>query len=155
MPLLKANDQALLREEFKNLTNPVRFIFFTQALGCDTCEITGQILDEIVPLSDKLELVTKNYAIDKDDVEKYAIRRIPAIAIVRLEAQEKEDGTQETVEHDYGLRFYGVPSGYEFMTLVGDILDVSSGESGLSQETKMMLSRVKDPVHFQVFTTPT
>ncbi len=155
MPLLKASDQALLREEFKNLTNPVRFIFFTQALGCDTCEITGQILDEIVPLSDKLELVTKNFAIDKDDVEKYGIKRIPAIAIVRLEVTEKEGGAQESVEHDYGLRFYGVPSGYEFMTLVGDILDVSSGDSGLSQESKMMLSRVKEPVHFQVFTTPT
>ncbi len=72
MPLLKAADQALLREEFKNLTNPVRLIYFTQALGCDTCEITEQILDEIVPLSDKLELVTKNFAIDKDAVEQYA-----------------------------------------------------------------------------------
>ncbi len=76
MPLLKPADQALLREEFKNLTNPVRLIYFSQALGCDTCEITEQILQEIVPLSDKLELVTKNFAIDKDAVEQYEIKRI-------------------------------------------------------------------------------
>ncbi len=155
MPLLKAADQALLREEFKNLTNPVRLIYFTQALDCDTCEITEQILNEIAPLSDKLELVTKNFAIDKDAVEQYGIKRIPALAVIRMEVKAEEGGPQESVEHDYGLRFYGVPSGYEFMSLIGDILDVSKGESGLSEESKMLLSRVKDPVHFQVFTTPT
>lgn len=155
MPLLKSSDQALLREEFKNLTVPVRLIFFTQALGCDTCEITQQILEEIVPLSDKLELVTKNFATDPDAVTRYGIKRIPAIAILRLEANANGDGGAEPVEHDYGLRFYGVPSGYEFMTLIGDILDVSSGESGLSEQSKMLLTRVKEPVHFQVFTTPT
>ncbi len=155
MPLLKPADQALLREEFKNLTNPVRLIYFAQALDCDTCEITEQILQEIVPLSDKLELVKKNFAIDKDAVEQYGIKRIPAIAIVRVEVKAEEGGPQESVEHDYGLRFYGVPSGYEFMTLVGDILDVSRGESGLTEESKMLLTKVKEPVHFQVFTTPT
>ncbi len=155
MALLKPADQALLQEEFKNLTNPVRLIFFTQALGCDTCEITEQILKEIAPLSDKLELVTKNFAIDADAVEHYGIKRIPALAIVRIEVKAEEGGPQESVEHDYGLRFYGVPSGYEFMTLIGDILDVSRGESGLSEQSKMLLMRVKEPVHFQVFTTPT
>ena len=67
----------------------------------------------------------------------------------------EEGQPPQAVERDYGLRFYGVPSGYEFMTLIGDIRDVSRGESGLSEETKLMLLRVKDPVHFQVFTTPT
>ncbi len=155
MPLLKSADQALLKQEFKNLTNPVRLVFFTQALDCETCEITKQILEEIAPLSDKLELVTYNYAIDKEKAEQYGIKRIPAIAVVRVEVKAEEGGPQESIEHDYGIRFYGVPSGYEFMTLIGDILDVSQGDSGLSEESKMLLLQVKEPVHFQVFTTPT
>ncbi len=155
MPLLKANDQNLLREEFKNLTHPVRLVFFTQALGCETCEITKQILEEVVALSDKLELQTMNYAIDRDAAARYGIARIPAIALVRMEVKAEEGGPQEAVEHDYGIRFYGVPSGYEFMSLIGDILDISKGESGLSMESKLLLAQLQEPLHFQVFTTPT
>ncbi len=35
------------------------------------------------------------------------------------------------------------------------ILDVSSGESGLSAETKDALAALERPVHLQVFSTPT
>ncbi len=154
MALLKPSDQAALREELNKMTNPVRLVFFTQMLGCETCPITKQILEEVVALSDKLELVTYNHAIDREAVERYGIARIPAIAVVRLEVQASDDGQQFT-EHDYGIRFYGVPSGYEFMSLIGDILDVSHGESGLSAESKALLAQVSQPLHFQVFTTPT
>ncbi len=155
MPLLKPSDQEALRQELGKMTNPVRLAFFTQALNCETCDITKQILEEVVALSDKLELETHNYAIDREDVARLGIRRIPAIAVLRLEVEAHDDNPSEAVERDYGIRFYGVPSGYEFMSLVGDIIDVSCGESGLTEESKELLARIKDPVHFQVFTTPT
>jgi hypothetical protein len=50
---------------------------------------------------------------------------------------------------------YGLPSGYEFGTLVDAILDVSRGESGLSAETRQALAALARPVHIQVFSTPT
>jgi alkyl hydroperoxide reductase subunit AhpF len=155
MPLLKASDQQALREELQKMTNPVRLIYFTQALDCETCGITKQILEEVAALSDKLELVTYNFAIDREAVNRYGIARIPATAIVRLEVETTGDGPHEAVERDYGIRFYGVPSGYEFMALIGDLLDVSSGESGLAPESKTLLAQVTEPLHFQVFTTPT
>ncbi len=155
MPLLKPSDQAALREELTKMTNPVRLVFFTQALNCETCDITKQILEEVVALSDKLELQTHNFAIDHDAVAHYGIARIPAIVPVRLEVHTSGEGPNESTEHDYGIRFYGVPSGYEFMSLIGDLLDVSHGESGLSPESKAWLAQIKEPVHFQVFTTPT
>jgi alkyl hydroperoxide reductase subunit AhpF len=136
------------------MTSRVRLAFFTQALDCETCAITQQILEEVTALSDKLELVTYNYAIDREAVSKYGIKRIPGVAVLRLEETDNGDPNGLT-EKDYGIRFYGVPSGYEFMTLIGDLLDVSQGESGLSMESKLLVSQVKDPVHFQVFTTPT
>ena len=50
---------------------------------------------------------------------------------------------------------YGLPSGYEFGALVDAILDVSSGDSGLSAPTREALAAVSGPVHLQVFSTPT
>ncbi len=155
MPLLKPSDQAALRDELKKMTNPVRLVFFTQALDCETCDITKQILEEVVGLSEQLELQTYNFAIDREAVQQYGIARIPAIAVVRLQVEANGEGPNQATEHDYGIRFYGVPSGYEFMSLIGDILDVSNGESGLSPESRALLAQIKEPIHFQVFTTPT
>ena len=70
------------------------------------------------------------------------IARTPAIAIL-------------AGEKDHGVRFYGMPSGYEFGTLVDAILDVSSGDSGLSEPTRTALAQLTRPVHLQVFSTPT
>jgi len=58
-------------------------------------------------------------------------------------------------EKDYGIRFYGIPMGYEFMSLVEAISAASKGESGLSQKTKEKLQNLKKPVHIQVFVSPT
>jgi alkyl hydroperoxide reductase subunit AhpF len=155
MPLLKASDQAALRQELSDMTNRVRIAFFTQSLNCETCEITGQILEEVTGLSEKLEFQTFNFAIDREAVSRYGIARIPAIALLRLEVPAEGDGQTEPVERDYGIRFYGVPSGYEFMSLIGDLLDISRGESGLSAESKSLVAQVKEPLHLQIFTTPT
>ena len=155
MALLQERDRDALRQEFSAMPGNVRVLFFTQALGCETCGITGQILDELTPLGEKIELVKLNYAIDRDAVQRYAIKRIPAMAIVRVEEFETETGERELRERDYGIRFYGVPSGYEFMSLIGAILDVSSGDSHLSPATRALLAQLTQPTHLQVFTTPT
>ncbi len=155
MALLQERDRDALRQEFSAMTENVRILFFTQALGCETCGITGQILDELTPLGEKIELVKLNYAIDRDAGQRYAIKRIPAMAIVRVEEFETETGERELRERDYGIRFYGVPSGYEFMSLIGAILDVSSGDSHLSPATRALLAQLTQPTHLQVFTTPT
>ncbi len=154
MGLLKDSDREQLRKIFEGLQNPVKLLFFTQALDCDYCPLTQQVLEEAVSLSDKISLETLNFAIDKEQVRAFNISRVPAIAVVRVETK-SEDGKTETTDRDYGIRFYGVPAGFEFGTLVSDILDVSRGESGLSPQSKAELARLNSPVHLQVFTTPT
>ena len=155
MALLRPSDQAALREELDKMTNRVRLVFFTQSLDCETCGIAKQILEEVRGLSDKLELQTFNFAIDREAVSRFGIVRIPAIALLRLEDGGDGAGQTETLERDYGIRFYGVPSGYEFMSLIGDIIDVSQGDSGLSPESRSLVAQVQHPLHLQVFTTPT
>lgn len=151
MALLKDSDRAQLQKEFEQLTSPVKLVFFTQSLNCDYCPLTQEILEELTGLSNKIQLQTYNYAVDKDQVLEYKIARVPAIALVRVET----NGAPESRERDYGIRYYGVPSGYEFALLVGDIIDVSKGDSGLSAASKAALAQLTEPLHLQVFTTPT
>jgi len=60
----------------------------------------------------------------------------------------KEDGT------DYGIRFYGIPSGYEFMSLLEDIVDVSNGSHGFGEQEMKEIESIDKPVHIKVFVTP-
>lgn len=155
MPLLKDRDRQALTEQFAEMTAPVRIVFFTRADECETCSITEQILDEVAPLGDKLELVKLDYATDPAAAARYAIARVPAFAVVRLEEGRGENGGPAFLERDYGIRFYGVPSGYEFMSFIGALLDVSTGDSQLSPASRQLVSHITTPTHFQVFTTPT
>jgi len=56
---------------------------------------------------------------------------------------------------DYGIRFYGLPAGYEFSTLLDAILAVSMGDSGLLPASREKLAKLAQPLHLEVFVTPT
>jgi len=71
------------------------------------------------------------------------IDKIPAIAVL---------GPDDT---DYNIRFYGIPSGYEFMSLLEAIKLVSAGQAELEPETLAFLEALEEPLHLQVFVTPT
>lgn len=141
MAFLTEKDQQFVINLFENMQDKVQLIMFTQELECQYCRETRQILEEVASLSEKIDLTVYNFQDDKDIAEKYNIDKIPATII---------EG-----EKDYGIRYYGIPSGYEFSSLLEDIVDVSKNESGFSAETKEMLSKVDKPLHLQVFVTPT
>ena len=56
---------------------------------------------------------------------------------------------------DTGIRFYGIPSGYEFVSLMEAIKMSSTGDSGLSPAARDYLKSLDKDVHIQVFVTPT
>ncbi|GAB4515886.1 MAG: thioredoxin family protein [Anaerolineae bacterium] len=145
MALISDRDREILKQEFAAMDQPVRLVMFTQDKECQYCRETRQIVEELAELSDKIEAEIHDFAADKDVAEAYQIDKIPAIAVVRGGDQPK----------DYGIRYFGIPSGYEFSSLIEDILMVSTGESGLSAETKRVIADLKTPVHLQVFVTPT
>jgi len=146
MPLLNAKVQADVRKALEGMTTPVKLIMFTQAaqaLECEMCAETRALIEEVAALApaDKLTVEVKDFLVDTAAVETYKIDKIPAIAIVGAK--------------DYGIRFYGIPAGYEFSSLMDDIVTVSKGESGLAPATKAAVAKINQPVHIQVFTTPT
>ncbi len=147
MPLISEKDAEFLRGEFEaNLVNPVKLVMFTQEIECQFCAETRQIVEEISSLSDKISAEIYNFVTDKATAEIYDVDKIPAIAVLRV-----EDGE----EKDYGIRFFGIPSGYEFTTVIEDIIDVSRGDSGLQPKSREAVAGITEPVHFQVFVTPT
>ena len=78
---------------------------------------------------------------DKEQTEKYNIEQIPATVMMG--------------EDDRGIRYYGIPSGYEFATILETIRMISIRDSGLSQATKDFLKGLSQPVKLKVFVTPT
>lgn len=105
---------------------------------------TGRLtVEELAGLSDRIQVEVRNFVTDRPRVEEFGIDKIPAIAVLG-------EG-----DRDYGIRFFGVPAGYEFSSLLEAIKMVASGDSGLSPEAREALRGLKKPVHIQVFVTLT
>lgn len=145
MSLLREEDRAALIEEFGKLESEVKLIVFTQEIECQYCRETRGLMEELTGLSDKITLEVYDFMEDEDIAQAYKIDKIPAVAILAENGETK----------DYGIRYYGIPSGYEFSSLITDVMMVSSGESGLSTPTKEWLADLEKPLHLQVFVTPT
>jgi glutaredoxin-like protein len=141
MALIQEKDRTVIQTRFEELGHPVKLINFTQELECMYCSETRTLMEEVAGLSDKVSLEVYNFVNDKDQVNRYSIDKIPATVV---------EG-----EKDYGIRFFGIPSGYEFGTLIEEMLLASTGDSGLKTDTRKLLAQLAEPVHLQVFVTPT
>jgi len=61
----------------------------------------------------------------------------------------------DQISRDYGIRFYGVPLGYEFSNLIDSIIVASTGEPALAEDTLASLRALAADVDIKVFSTPT
>lgn len=141
MAFLKDTDRDALRAELQGLVEPVKLVLFVDQENCAYCDDTRQLLGEVADLSERITLETYDVNADQAQAAQFRIDKAPAIAVMNGK--------------DYGIRYYGIPSGYEFGSLIDDIIDVSKGESGLQPATKEALAQLTQPIHFQVFVTPT
>jgi glutaredoxin-like protein len=147
MPELLNDDvKDQIRQIFVDLEEPVRLLFFGEKNECDYCDDTRQLVEEVTALSDKLGVEVFDLADNAEKARLYRVDKAPGLVIARSNGA----GLQ-----DFGIRFAGIPSGHEFSSLIQDILLVSRGDSGLSQETREFLSQLSEPVLLQVFVTPT
>jgi glutaredoxin-like protein len=141
MGLIRDEDALEIRARLKEMVEPVRLVHFTQELNLEYGRETKQLLEEVASLSDQLTLEFYNFLLDKEKVAEYGVDNVPATVV--------RNGK------DYGIKFYGIPAGYEFATFLEAILNVSKGDSGLKLESREKLAAVTEPVHLQVFVTPT
>ena len=145
MALLSAGDQQALRDAFGAMTRPDTILFFTQAIGCETCAETKQILDEITEVTAQVTVEEVNLVLEGERAASFGIDRAPGLVL--LAGDEKADTR---------IRMLGAPAGYDFMSLVDAILLASGGSpQRLSAATEARLAGVTEPITVHVFVTPT
>lgn len=108
---------------------------------CDTCEVTYQLLDELAGLAPQLTTVLHDLDEETDLATTHGVDKAPAITL---------EGSRV-----FGVRYYGVPGGYEFASLLEDLVDASKTEVGLTAATREFLDGLTGDLHLQVFVTPT
>jgi alkyl hydroperoxide reductase subunit AhpF len=143
MAILNDRDRAVVTDELKKLAGPVKLVVFGQQLGPESeySLENEQLVREVAGCSDKVTVEVYNLHIDREKASQYGIDRVPAIVV---------EGAR-----DYGIRFLGVPAGYEFTNLIDGMQTAASGEPRLSPETLERLRGLTEAIEIQVFATPT
>lgn len=142
MAILTERDRTAVRTELARLEGPVRLVVFTSQLGATEYTIeTERLVREVAECSDLVSVEILNLHLDRARAEAYGVDRVPAIVV---------EGAR-----DYGIRFFGIPMGYEFSNLVDALVVASSGKPALSAATMDRLAGLAEHVHIRVFTTPT
>ena len=150
MPLLNPQDAEFIRNRFASeLQHEVTLEFFAPTVGGlvlpgqdgETAEYTRRILEEVAALSDNIRVNVHSIVAEPDVAAGFGITHTPATAFIGAE--------------DYGIRYYGIPGGYEFATLLELIIAVSAGRAALEDTSNEVLARLARDAHIQVFVTPT
>ena len=145
-PFLSDDMTRQIKEIFDGLINPVEVLFFGKESDCTYCQESLQLLEEVTGLSDKISVSVYDLDANVAEAQHYKVDKAPGFVIVSKEGDQLID---------YGIRYFGIPSGYEFTSLVNDLVMVSSRNSALAGPTRQFLKALTQPVYLQVFTTPT
>ncbi len=94
-------------------------------------------------MNDNIDLQVFDIDKNQDQVDKYQIKRVPSIVILYKD------------NNDKGIRFNGIPAGYEIHSLMAAVKDTAGVESGITEEQKNRISKIDKNIHIQVFVTPT
>jgi len=149
MPIISSKDQKELKKRFRReLKQDVTIKFFTQSSSalvipgkeCRYCEQTQQLLEELTSLSPHLHLEIYNFYTQQQEAQALGVERIPAVVFMR---------------NGHGnMKFYGIPLGFEFRTLLDDLFILSRNVSPLKMQTRKQLRKVNRSVHIKVLVTP-
>ena len=150
-PIISEQDKAQLKRTLhKDLKAQVNLKLFTQKPSpitihgreCAYCPQTQKLMEELAELSPKLQLEIIDFYGQPEIATQCGVDRIPALLI--------SSGGESP-----GVKFYGIPLRYEMATIIEDIMTISRGVSPLSMDTRKKLRQVNQPIHIQVFVTPT
>lgn len=144
MALIKEKDAKPVQERLAKLAGTVTLAVFTQEFECEMCRTTRELAEEVAALSGgKVKVEVYDLVRDKARADALHVDKIPAIAVLGPAGE------------DRGIRFFGIPAGYEFVSLLETIDMVAKGDSGLGPATREKLKALAGPLDLQVFVTPT
>jgi NADH-dependent peroxiredoxin subunit F len=142
MALLRAEEEAKVREWFGGLDRPVELLV---ALGPEETPLAGaqdvdfgaemvRVCEELAELGEKVSCRVEH--------EPEGFPRFPAVSI-------RPEG------RDAGLRYDGLPWGYELGSIVGAIVEAGRDEPSLRPESRTALEELDRDLALDVFVTPT
>jgi glutaredoxin-like protein len=144
MAFLSEKDAKVVADRLAKMQKAVTLTVFTQEFECDYCRETRELAQELGGLSGgKLKVEVLDFVKDKARAEALGIDKIPAVAVLGGNGEDKR------------IRFFGIPAGYEFASLMEAIDMMSKGDSGLTPASREKLKGLAAPVNLQVFVTPT
>ena len=142
MALLRAEEEAKVREWFAELARPVELVV---ALGPEETPLAGagdvDFGAEMVRLCEGLAELGERVTFRVEE-EPEGLPRFPAVSI-------RPDGRDE------GVRYDGLPWGYELGSLIGGIVEAGRAEPSLRAESVAALEALDRDLALDVFVTPT
>ena len=142
MALLRAEEEAKVREWFAALARPVELLV---ALGPEETPLAGardvDFGDEMVRVCEELAALGDSVSC-RIEQEPEGFPRFPAVSI-------RPEG------RDAGVRYDGLPWGYELSSLIGGIREAGRLETSLRPESVGALASLDRDVRVDVFVTPT
>lgn len=151
MTVLSDQDRETIHRRLESeLVDPVRVVVFSEpATGlyvpgrreCLSCSQTEALMKEIAEVADKVHLEIHNVREEPELAAEWSVALTPTIAICR--------------DQDSGVRFLGLPGGFEFASFLETLIAASSEGAGLQQETLSRLSSLDQDLDLKIFVTPT
>ncbi len=143
MKLLTDKNRTEISFMIGDLKDKVRILAFYSDVSCPTCLDTMQYIEEICELNEKLDLNKYEKTKHTEIFQKYDISLVPALIVSNSESKIS------------GIRFYGIPSGYEIHSFIHAIKMVSGIENSIESEIIERIKRLNKTFHIDVFITPT
>jgi glutaredoxin-like protein len=146
MAMLSEENKKIIREKFNNeMKDNIEILFFFKGdEECEYCSKTGGLLDELAELDNRIKIRKIDFRNDKTNVDKYKIEFVPAIVFLTKDGKDKN------------VRLYGIPGGYEFNTLLEDIIYFSNGAvPEIDDKVAEKIKKIDRPTKISVFITMT
>ncbi len=134
-------DPAMLHTALHTLTHPVTMHYYTSEVESWYSYAERQLLEAIAHASAAvtLEIHAGDWSGPRE--AGVGIARTPAIAL---------HGTRDT-----GIRYYGMPDGYELATFLQTLCEAATGVTALRADTLARLQQLPQPLHLEVVVSPT
>jgi alkyl hydroperoxide reductase subunit AhpF len=142
MPIFRPEDEERVRAVFAELERPVELLVAlgpeeTPLPGAPDVDFAAETQRVVEGLAELSEHVTYRVEEEPDGYE-----RFPAVGVL-------PEG------RDAGVRYYGLPWGYELGSLIGAVLEAGRSASSLKAESLERLATLDRDVAIDVFVTPT
>ncbi len=139
--LFTQKEKKEIRARLAEMQDPVEIVNFTEMFESVFMRETREVLEALTEFSGRVKLTSLDFNDDSDLASKYGVGQLPATLLIG--------------EKDFGVRYYGMLTGFQFRTLLDDILMISQGDSGLKTQTRAGLKQIESKTAVDVFVTTT